>query len=350
MGNSIKYNASATEPFSLKKGNFYIGTGDVQKGPSNFWNTVTPPAGGYTIYLNKPSNGPSIYAANNNTELIFITNQIAGTNYTTADQCLTYYAGQTDKVVFNRDCDEIITDGLIFYLDAGFTPSYPRTGNTWYDLIDQNNNTTKSVGNFNSSGYFTSVESPGYASLLEFTTTISSTLNSVMSVTSGGWSIEEWILINDTTYPEAGAGTVVSNNAYGTGEIGFDWNHGQTNMSQFQMGASWNAGQPSGYDVRGFITLNSQFRNYGSWYLRNMFWNRDTSKMGVYYNGIFQGDIDMSVLNGYPICDGGTISWGQLYGWRHDGARAGMKIYNRVLTQAEVIRNYDAQKTRFGLM
>jgi hypothetical protein len=210
-------------------------------------------------------------------------------------------------------------------------------------------NTVKNVGDFNSNGYFTSVESPGYASLLEFTTDITGDLSTALSVTSGGWSIEEWILINDTTYPEAGAGTVVSNSAYSANAIGFDWNHGQTNMSQLQMGAGWNVGQPSGYDVRGYITLDPQFSNYGSWYLRHMYWNRDTSKMGAYYNGVYQGEIDISVLNGYPICDGGTITWGQLYGWRHDGARAGMKIYNRVLTPNEILQNFNSQKQRFGL-
>jgi hypothetical protein len=70
--------------------------------------------------------------------------------------------------------------------------------------------------------------------------------------------------------------------------------------------------------------------------------------MGAYYNGVYQGEIDMSVLNGYPISDGGSISWGQLYGWRHDGARAGMRVYNRVLSASEVLQNFNAQKSKFG--
>jgi hypothetical protein len=55
MPNAIKYNTSA-ETLALKKGNFYIGTGDVGKGPTSstgFYNGITPPSGGYTIYLNK---------------------------------------------------------------------------------------------------------------------------------------------------------------------------------------------------------------------------------------------------------------------------------------------------------
>ena len=55
MPNAIKYNVSA-ETLALKKGNFWIGTGDVSKGPTSntgYYNGITPPSGGYTIYLNK---------------------------------------------------------------------------------------------------------------------------------------------------------------------------------------------------------------------------------------------------------------------------------------------------------
>jgi hypothetical protein len=136
MPNPIKY-STGSETLALKKGDFYIGTGDVGKGPTSttgYYNGITPPSGGYTIYLNKASGGPSIYAPSNDAQLISLTNSIAGASYTTANECLVYFAGQTDKVVFNRDYEPIVTDGLVLNLDAGFTPSYPRSGTTWYDI------------------------------------------------------------------------------------------------------------------------------------------------------------------------------------------------------------------------
>ena len=90
MPNGIKYSTDS-QSLALKKGNFYIGTGDVGKGPTSttgYYNGITPPAGGYTIYLNKASGGPSIYVASNDSELISITNKIAGESYSTAAQCL----------------------------------------------------------------------------------------------------------------------------------------------------------------------------------------------------------------------------------------------------------------------
>ena len=79
MANAIKYNVSA-ETLALKKGNFWIGTGDVGKGPTSstgFYNGLEPPAGGFTIYLNKASGGPSIYTVSNEAQLTALTNSIS---------------------------------------------------------------------------------------------------------------------------------------------------------------------------------------------------------------------------------------------------------------------------------
>ena len=136
MPNAIKYSTSA-QTLALKKGNFFIGTGDVPKGPTSttdYWNGITPPGGGYTVYLNKASNGPSIYTCVNDSELITLTNKIAGASYTTAAQCLSYYLTQSDKMCLNRDYESISTNGLVLDLDAGFSCSYPRNGTSWLDM------------------------------------------------------------------------------------------------------------------------------------------------------------------------------------------------------------------------
>jgi hypothetical protein len=138
MPNAIKYNTSA-ETLALKKGNFYIGTGDVSKGPTSstgFYNGINPPSGGYTIYLNKANNGPSIYTVTSDAQLITLTNQIAGASYTTANQCLNYFATQTDKMVLNNNLPTVVTDNLSMYLDANNVSSYPQTGTVWYDLAN----------------------------------------------------------------------------------------------------------------------------------------------------------------------------------------------------------------------
>ena len=148
MPNSVKYNTS-TETLSLKKGNFWIGIGDVDKGPTSstgFYNGISPPSGGYTIYLNKASGGPSIYTVSNDAQLITLTNQIAGVSYTTVAECLVYFAGQSDKVIVNENYPTIITSGQTFNLDSSYLPSYPTSGNTWYNISVNSFNGTLTNG------------------------------------------------------------------------------------------------------------------------------------------------------------------------------------------------------------
>ena len=351
MANPIKYN-TISESRALNKGNWWIGTGDVGKGPTDvtgYWNGYDIPEGGYVIYLNKATGGPSVYAPNSDAELISLTNQIASASYTTINECFNYYSSQPDILVLDRDYEEIVTDGLIMNLDAGFLPSYPRNGNTWYDLSGNGNNASIGIANF-SNGVFESITSPGYADRLEFYTADSTSLYNALSVTTGGWTIQEWVRIDDATYPETIAGTVASGGAYRNTATGFDWNHGEMSMSRFEMGASSALiNDNNSYDAIGSITIPSPYNTFGVWYCRHLYWDRDNNQMGLYYNDAHMGSISMGVLDGYSIYDGGGISWGQLYGWRHEGARASVKIWNRVLSSTEVSQNFNAQKSRFGL-
>jgi hypothetical protein len=147
MPNYIKYSTTA-QTLALKRGNFYIGTGDVNKGPTpstGYWTARTPPTSGYTIYQNINTT-PSIYVCNNDSDLINLTNTIAGQSYTSATECLVYYINQNDKMCLNIPYPEIVTNGLVLNLDAGFVPSYPRSGTTWSDLSLNGNNGTLTNG------------------------------------------------------------------------------------------------------------------------------------------------------------------------------------------------------------
>jgi len=127
MPNTIKYNTSS-ESNALSIGNMHMGVGDVGKGPTEstgFYNGVNPPHGGYTIYQHKSSGGPSILCPTSDAELIVITNGIAGTSYTTINECFNYFAGQNDKMVMNNLITPFITNGLRFSIDSRILPSYP---------------------------------------------------------------------------------------------------------------------------------------------------------------------------------------------------------------------------------
>jgi hypothetical protein len=74
MPNAVNYNVSP-QTQALKKGNFWIATGDVGKG-AGYWNGITPPSNGYTIYLNKSSNGPAIYTVSTEAQLTGLHQQL----------------------------------------------------------------------------------------------------------------------------------------------------------------------------------------------------------------------------------------------------------------------------------
>lgn len=236
---------------------------------------------------------------------------------------------------------KIVRDGLVLHLDAANVKSYPGSGTTWKDLSGYSNHTTMQVGAFNSAGYF---ESTGDApSRLYFTTPTSSSISSALSVTSGGWTIEEDVLIDDTTYPESTAGTTFGATVYNAGSIGIDWAHGTASASVLNM--SVNDGTTL---VRQNISLNTNQSQYDKWIHRTFVYDRSNGEVVVYYDAVYQDTLDISSVTG-SVYNESNISWGELYGWRHDGFRSGMKIYNRVLTHKEVKQNFDAIRDRYGI-
>jgi hypothetical protein len=104
MPDSIKYDPAGSPPSGAsKKGDFIINP--VGNGPTNttgYWAMVNPGTGPYSVYLNKASNGPSIYICYSDRDLLVVTNNTAGQNYTTVAQCVSYFNGQTDKILLQN--------------------------------------------------------------------------------------------------------------------------------------------------------------------------------------------------------------------------------------------------------
>lgn len=323
MPNLIKYNVSA-ETLALKKGNFWIGTGDVPKGPTSttgYWNGITPPAGGYTIYINKASNGPSMYAPSNDAQLIDITNKIAVANYTTVNQCFNYFASQSDKMVFNKDYDALVTNGLVFNVDASFVPSYPKNGTTWYDISSGGNNgTLVNDPTFSSSG--------GGSFVFDGT---DDEVNTSYGPTLGDFTICIWFKDNaSATY-----GRLVDKSY--TGGFWLGRNASTPN--------SWGGGIKETSDPYGiFLTLTD-----GQWnYLTSI---RSGSNHILYGNGITNTTSNTVTSSSL---DSTTISIGAWSGaetsQRFKGDIGVVQVYNRALTSTEVLQNYNAGLTRFNTL
>ena len=124
MPNTIKYNL-LPQSNTISANKFRIGVGDVEKGPTEstgFWNGITPPSGGYTLYEDKVTQGPSIRVFGNDTSLINEVNKRSGNSYTEIYDALNWITLQTDLAVVNRDYEPIVTDNLKFLFDASIKP------------------------------------------------------------------------------------------------------------------------------------------------------------------------------------------------------------------------------------
>ena len=319
MPNSIKYNTS-TETEALNSGDFWVGVGDVDKGPTQttgYYNGINPPSGGYTIYVNKASDGPSIKVASDDAELISITNKIAGTSYTTINECFNYFDGQSDKMVTHQMLDFRITDGLVLDLDAGAIPSYPQNGTAWNDLSSGSNDGTLTNGPvWNSGGWFNfdGVDdriSVGNPTSLNFVTDVSCEV--VFKRNSNA-------VTNLRLLSKGGGGASTSQN-------GFSYFGSNTSIA--------------------FACTNNAVRNIqsatittGKWYHVVGIIDQTSNKIKVYLNGVLTNNATLSgtgTMVGTSDLNIGTFGNSSLP-W--DGDIENVKIYSIPLTEAEVFQNY----------
>ena len=329
MPNPIKYNTS-TETLSLKKGNFWIGTGDVGKGPTSttgFYNGITPPSGGYTIYVNKATGGPSIRVANNNTELITITNQIAGTSYTTVNECFNYFAGQSDKMVVQRDYEGIVTNGLVLNLDAGYLPSYPQNGTSWYDLGPSGNTGTLTNGPTFNSGNGGSIVFDGVNDYVTPTGLTDAFLQS-------NWTISFWVNFDviDTTSC-CNDKTLIQ---HGTSALRRGLHLSQRNR-RIHFGLYSD-------DLQGLKVLSAS-----TWYNIVFVLNNTSFLQQIYINGTLDNS---RTAGGAYIGTGNNTRIGGVvltFGTYFDGFMSYCNAYNRTLSASEITQNYNALKDRYGL-
>lgn len=239
---------------------------------------------------------------------------------------------------------KIVRDGLVLHLDAANKKSYPGSGNVWNDLSGNGNNGSISNGEYVSAGYFRNLGNVSNSFVVSISN--STSINSAFSVTTGGWTIEEIIWTNSVVYPEADGGSVISSSAYGGSATGFDWNHGDPN-TKFVFGVT-NGGATT-YDKEVTINLISPYDALNVWKHRTMIWDRTLNSVSLYINGVYQGGGSISEVQGQTLYDGGGMTFGSLYGWRHYGRRSILRSYNRVLTSVEIRQNFEATRSRYGI-
>ena len=373
MSNPIKY-STGSETLALKKGNFYIGTGDVGKGPSSstgYFDGVSPVSGGYVIYVRNSAGKNLIYGASNDSQLILITNRIARASYTTVNECLVYFAGQTDKVCVNRDYEGIVTDGLVLNLDAGFTPSYPRSGTNVYDLSGKGNNGTLINGvGFTNSGV-SRFQLDGTNDRIDVPKDLNGFEHNIQYDID--WTLECWMYTHTPDgSPQSYKGiygnyngcnySALPGNAQGF--IIYNANNPATISTNFGFGPK-NTGFPccspsqcpdvqfSFSNAESSWFYNDAVNKWCHWVLTS----DDGTTYKLYINGTQRGNTKTVDFKNSGNRIGNNLTSNNNYSWggshtsneANEVDFAAMRIYNKPLSQAEITQNYNAQKGRFGL-
>jgi hypothetical protein len=307
----------------------------VGKGPTNltgFYNGVTVGAFSYVIILHRGDNVPSFYQIQNDAELIERTNQIdTSVVRTTKEECFSYFAGQSDKMIVNKDYDAIITDGLVLLYDSNFLPSYPSTSSTWYNLGPLQQNALLENGPiFNSNGW---IEFDGTNDFIKITSTSSISFQPNQNFSL--FCIFNVKSINGTTSVSDNTG-VIFGQGITSGSFGIGANYNQiTNSYNFRIGVRTTSNTIISSDTNSLV-LNVIY---------NVGFSYSPTSIKVYIDGVLKNTIsttsisssafsssDYHIYRNYPV-PGGNGRWlnGNVYG---------CSIYNKSLSDQEVLQNY----------
>jgi len=212
----------------------------------------------------------------------------------------------------------IVTDSLTLQLDASNASSYPGSGTTWFDLAGAQQNITL-------------VNSPTYTATAPSYFTFNGSnqrgtgTGAVLSSTTYTKSV--WFYLN----------AYVDNNLVSS-ETGGHYMYFAGGNKLYSGNSNW-AGFPSNFPSVASFSLNT-------WYNATITFNT-TDGMKLYINGNL--DSSYTTIKTAFTGDGSTNIASYGAGNLLNGRIAKVYCYNRSLTAAEVLQNYNADKAKFGL-
>ena len=211
----------------------------------------------------------------------------------------------------------VITDGLVLYLDAANTRSYPGSGTTWSDLSRSGINGTLTNG-------------------------------PTFNPANGG------SIVFDGTNDYVNLG-IISQIAPGTGDFTFEFWINPTNWSSTYhpiftttiTNGLWIGKNASNFVLRAYNVADdlqyATFPTINIW--TNVIIRRSGTTANIYYNtvSVTSGTVTRNYVQGVSeIARDGTANV-------FNGKISNIKYYNRAISSSEILQNYNATKSRFGL-
>ena len=236
---------------------------------------------------------------------------------------------------------KIVTDGLVLYLDAANTRSYPGSDTVWVDLSRSGNTGTLVNGPTFNSGNGGSIVFDGTNNFVEF--------GDVLDLGTNSMTVNQWVMLNtvSTQFFLSKALANLQNYRFSTG---VNFNSPTNRLVAFMQG---NGG--AGTDINPY---GSTILSANTWFMATFVFER-SSTIKIYYNGVLEtltGNATISQWNGLNFQSinpfrVGTYTASNNTGvyFPTNGKIAITQVYHRVLTPTEILQNYNATKSRFGL-
>ena len=233
-----------------------------------------------------------------------------------------------------RYSPNIVTDGLVFAVDAANKKSYPGSGTTWKDLSGYGNDGTLVNGPTFDSGNGGSIVFDGTDDYVNCGN--QSNLNNTLNISACAW-----------VYPISNQVNNVNNiiNRYFNSTSHNGW---QLNFYESETTSDLSFGFGGRENNTLFIMVSSEYSySYNNWYF--VCGTKQGDTWNIYVNGLLQNS--QNVGDGSIVFGNNTMYLG---GFPHFDYYTNNKIsythiYNRALSDTEITQNYNALKSRFEL-
>jgi hypothetical protein len=225
-----------------------------------------------------------------------------------------------------------VTSNLVLYFDPSNPSSYPGSGTTITDLSGNGRNGTMSNISF-TSPYFTYNGTSSQISIAD---------NAALEPGSGDWTMEVWV-------NQSVSGNDVVLGKFDPGGLTVDVSYSirTTNTTYY---AQIGSGSGSGSTL--FVNSTNYVGTIGSWsQIIYVFTNVAANTLQTFVNGSSIGTVSHSlpsILNTSSNLYIGSYNNGEYSQW-FDGKIGITRLYNRALTAPEVLQNYNADRSKYGL-
>lgn len=226
----------------------------------------------------------------------------------------------------------IVTSGLIFNLDATDSASYPGSGLTWYDTAGSNNGTLANGAAYSTTGG-KHIEFDGLDDLVNLGSINSSNPLSLSSI--NGMTLEVWVR------PDGSGDSfqrVIDKSNGGSAANGWSLYYTNFQYLQFSIGGGSTPGQ-----------LNITANVWQQFIVTVDFTTSTNNKKYYRNNGATSSTYSEAGTPATTTTNARIGSWNHSTGREWNGGIGIVRIYDRILSAAEIDQNWNARRNEYGL-